>query len=85
MALSNYLLTSVLCRFLFVWGPTHWYSYLEYYKLYWVVAGVWAINLVWSPLWLSRFQFGPVEWVWRSLTYWHKQPMRLKATPHPVT
>ncbi len=81
MALSNYLLTSLICRFLFVWGPTHWYSYLEYYKLYFVVAGVWAVNLLWSPLWLSRFQFGPVEWLWRSLTYWHTQPMRL----HPAS
>jgi uncharacterized protein len=84
MALSNYLLTSIICQFLFVWGPTHWYQYLAYYKLYWVVAAVWAVNLIWSPLWLSRFQFGPVEWVWRSLTYWHKQPMRLKATPNPA-
>ncbi len=78
MALSNYLLTSLICRFVFVWGPTHWYGYLQYYKLYFVVAGVWAVNLVWSPLWLSRFQFGPAEWLWRSLTYWHKQPMRLR-------
>ncbi len=84
MALSNYLLTSFVCRFLFVFGPTHWYGYLEYYKLYYVVAAVWAINLTWSTLWLSRFQFGPVEWLWRSLTYWHKQPMRLGA-PQRVT
>ena len=79
MALSNYLLTSITCQFLFVWGPTHWYQYLPYYKLYYVVAGVWAMNLVWSSVWLKYFQFGPVEWVWRSLTYWHRQPMRLKA------
>jgi uncharacterized protein len=87
MALSNYLLTSTLCRFLFVWGPTHWYGYLEYYKLYFVVAGVWAVNLIWSPVWLRYFQFGPVEWVWRSLTYWHKQPMLLRpvAATVPVT
>ncbi len=89
MALSNYLLTSITCRFLFVWGPTHWYSYLEYYKLYFVVAGIWAINLMWSPIWLRHFQFGPVEWLWRSLTYWHKQPMRLRPVEidrtQPVT
>jgi uncharacterized protein len=84
MALSNYLLTSITCQFLFLWGPTHWYQYLEYYKLYFVVAGVWALNLVWSPIWLSHFQFGPVEWVWRSLTYWHRQPMRLRPIA-PVT
>jgi uncharacterized protein len=80
MALSNYLLTSITCQFLFCWGPTHWYQYLVYYKLYYVVAGVWLLNLTWSPIWLKYFQFGPVEWVWRSLTYWKRQPMRLKAT-----
>jgi uncharacterized protein len=80
MALSNYLLTSIICQFLFCWGPTHWYQYLEYYKLYYVVAGVWAVNLIWSPIWLKYFQFGPVEWVWRSLTYWKRQPMRLAQT-----
>ncbi len=84
MALSNYLLTSITCQFLFVWGPTHWYQYLAYYKLYYVVAGVWALNLVWSSIWLRYFQFGPVEWVWRSLTYWKRQPMRLRPAAAPV-
>jgi uncharacterized protein len=79
MALSNYLLTSIICQLLFVWGPTHWYQYIVYYRLYYVVAGVWVVNLTWSPIWLRHFQFGPVEWVWRSLTYWKRQPMRLKT------
>ena len=77
MALSNYLFTSTFCKFLFVWGPLHWYGYMEYYRLYYVMAGVWIFNLTWSPIWLRHFQFGPAEWVWRSLTYWHRQPMRL--------
>ena len=34
--------------------------------------------LVWSPIWLRRFRFGPVEWAWRSLTRWERQPLRLK-------
>ena len=79
MALTNYLFTSVICRFLFVWGPTHWYGYMTYYKVYYVMAGVWAFNLVFSAIWLRYFQFGPVEWLWRSLTYWHRQPMKLRA------
>jgi len=78
MALSNYLLTSTSCKILFVWCPPHWYGRLEYYQLYFVMAGVWAVNLIWSPIWLRHFQFGPVEWVWRSLTYWRRQPMRLE-------
>lgn len=32
---------------------------------------------VFSRLWLGRFRYGPLEWVWRSLTYWQPQPMRL--------
>ena len=74
-ALSNYLLTTVLCQSLFLWGPWKLYGKLEYYQMLYVLAGVWAINLVVSPLWLRVFQFGPVEWLWRSLTYWKLQPM----------
>ncbi|WP_161571005.1 DUF418 domain-containing protein [Granulicella sibirica] len=80
MALSNYLLTSTCCQILFVWSPLKWYSRLEYYQLYFVVLGVWALNLTWSTLWLQYFQYGPMEWAWRSLTYWRRQPMRLLKT-----
>ncbi len=78
-ALSNYLLTSILCRFIFVWAPWKLYGKLEYYQLYYVLLAVWALNLIVSPIWLRYFEFGPAEWLWRSLTYWKKQPMRLRA------
>jgi uncharacterized protein len=80
MALSNYLLTSITMKFLYVWGPLHWYGYVEYYKIYYAVAAMWIVNLTFSSIWLHYFEFGPVEWVWRSLTYWKKQPMR----SHPI-
>ncbi len=79
MALSNYLLTSLVMKTVFVWGPWHWYGYVEYYKLYYAVAAMWAVNLIFSTLWLKAFRFGPVEWCWRSLTYWKRQPMRLEV------
>lgn len=78
-ALSNYLLTSFLCQMLFVFGPWKLYGQLEYYQLLYVVFAVWAVNLIVSPLWLSAFEFGPCEWLWRSLTYWKLQPMRLRS------
>ena len=78
MALSNYLLTSITMRVLFVWSPLKWYGYMDYYKLYEVVLCMWIVNLTWSPIWLRYFQFGPMEWVWRSLTYWKRQPMRIR-------
>jgi uncharacterized protein len=79
MALSNYLLTSLLCNILFFWGPWKLYGLPEYYQLYYIVAGVWVVNLLWSALWLRRFQFGPAEWLWRSLTYWEIQPLLAPA------
>jgi uncharacterized protein len=79
MALSNYLLTSLLCNILFYWGPWKLYGLPEYYQLYYIVAGVWVVNLLWSALWLRRFQFGPAEWLWRSLTYWKIQPLLAPA------
>jgi uncharacterized protein len=81
MALSNYILNSLVMKMIFVWGPLHWYGYMDYYKLYYVVAAEWIVNLTFSTLWLRHFRFGPLEWCWRSLTYWKRQPMLLHSTP----
>ena len=78
-AFSNYILTSLICQTLFVWGPWKLYGTLEYYQQLYVVGGVWVVNLVASALWLRFFAYGPLEWVWRSLTYWKRQPLTLSA------
>ena len=78
MALSNYLLTSLSMQIIFAWGPWHWYGYVEYYKIYFAVAGMWIVNMTFSSIWLRYFEFGPMEWVWRSLTYWKRQQMRIR-------
>ncbi|MFT7839712.1 DUF418 domain-containing protein [Saccharothrix sp. BKS2] len=39
-------------------------------------AGVLAVQLAWSPWWLRRFDYGPLEWVWRTVTYWRSIPIR---------
>jgi uncharacterized protein len=78
MALSNYLLTSVLMTLFFNGYGLGYFAMLERHQLYWVVLGMWTINLVISPIWLRYFRYGPAEWLWRSLTYWQKQPMRLE-------
>jgi uncharacterized protein len=79
MALSNYILTSLTMQTLFVWSGLHWYGYMEYYKLYYCVGLMWLTNIVFSTIWLRYFRFGPLEWCWRSLTYWKRQPMALKT------
>lgn len=80
MALTNYLLTSVLCRTLFAWTNLLPVDTLEHYQMMLVVAGVWTFNVVFSLLWLRFFEFGPLEWTWRSLTYWQRQPIIPTAT-----
>ena len=43
------------------------------------ILGVWALQLWWSTAWLSRFRFGPAEWLWRCATYRRWQPLRAPA------
>jgi uncharacterized protein len=75
-AFSNYIGTSIVCQFIFLWGPWKLFGTMEYFQLMYVVMGVWALNLVFSTQWLRFFEYGPLEWLWRSLTYWKAQPMR---------
>ncbi|MBZ2178016.1 MAG: DUF418 domain-containing protein [Acidobacteria bacterium] len=76
MALSNYLLTSLLMTLFFDGIGLGQFARWERAELYRVVLGMWVINLTWSPLWLRYFRYGPAEWVWRSLTYWRLLPLR---------
>lgn len=77
-AFTNYILTSIICQTIFAWGPWKLFGQLEFYQWYVVVAGVWTFNLVFSSIWLRFFVFGPLEWLWRSLTYWKRQPLLLR-------
>ena len=79
MALTNYLAQSAIALVLFTGLGFGWFNQLQRYQLYYVVFAIWAAELAWSPWWLRRFQFGPMEWLWRSLTRWELQPMRKAA------
>lgn len=78
MALSNYLLQTILCTTLFYGYGFGQYAQLQFPQLAYVVLSVWALNITFSLLWLRVFRFGPAEWLWRSLTYLRPQPL-LKA------
>jgi uncharacterized protein len=71
----NYLGTSLICTLLFNGYGLGLFAKLQFYQLFFVVAGVWFFNLTASTLWLKYFRFGPMEWLWRSLTYWKLQPI----------
>jgi uncharacterized protein len=76
MALTNYLLESVLCTLVFYGHGLGLYGSVERTGQIAVVIGVWVLLLVCSPIWLRFFRYGPAEWLWRSLAYGRVQPFR---------
>jgi uncharacterized protein len=76
MALSNYISHTVICTLIFFGYGLNYYAELEFYQIYFIVLGIWIFQLIVSPIWLKYFLFGPLEWLWRSLTYWKLQPMK---------
>jgi uncharacterized protein len=79
MALTNYLMHSLICTTL---------SYGFGFGLWWrtspatamaIAIAIIAVQIPLSALWLSRFRYGPVEWVWRRLTYRRPISMRLES------
>jgi uncharacterized protein len=77
MAFTNYLSQSLIMASLFYlpWGP-QWIGTMGPAAVWPIVAGVWVAQLIWSPLWLSAFGHGPLEWLWRCLTYGRMVPLR---------
>jgi uncharacterized protein len=78
MALTNYLGQTIICTFIFYGHGLGWFGQLERFELLYVVISIWAFQIVFSMLWLSKFRFGPFEWLWRSATYLKWQPIILK-------
>jgi uncharacterized protein len=76
MALTNYLAQSVICTLLFYGYGFSLFGRLDYALQLVVVAAIWALQIIISPWWLRRFQYGPVEWLWRWLTYRTRPPMK---------
>jgi uncharacterized protein len=78
MAFTNYILTSVIFQSLFVFFHIVPTANLEQYQMMLLVILIWICLSVFSLIWLRAFLFGPLEWCWRSLTYWKAQPILLQ-------
>ena len=76
MALSNYLMQSILAAFLFYGFGLAQFHPLNRLDLAMVTVVFWILQIGFSVFWMRRFHYGPFEWLWRSLTYWHIQPLR---------
>jgi uncharacterized protein len=75
MALTNYLAQSVVLSLLFYGYGLGLYGRLGSAAAAGVGLALYAAQVAFSCAWLRRYRFGPVEWVWRSLTYGRGQPM----------
>jgi uncharacterized protein len=78
-AFTNYLGTSILMTLLFYGYGLGLFGHLTRIQLWLPVVGAWVIMLLWSKPWLDRFNYGPFEWLWRSLARGRVQPMRRGA------
>ena len=75
MALTNYLSQTVL-GVLVLTVLLREVDFVNRAAVLLFVFAVWALQVWWSQAWLSRFLFGPAEWLWRVATYRSGQPLR---------
>ncbi len=76
MALTNYLMQSVIASLIFTSNGLELYAATEPVYFVSIGFGILLFQIPFSAWWLNRFRYGPMEWAWRSLTYRKRQPMR---------
>lgn len=80
MAFTNYFLQTIICTIFFYGYGMGYFGRFSQAKLYFIVAEIWLILIVFSVLWLRHFTMGPVEWLWRYLIYGKKLPFKKETT-----
>lgn len=79
MGLTNYLWQSVVMSLLFLPYGLGLAGRLPLWVYPLVGVGIFLTHVPLSVWWLARFRFGPAEWLWRTVTYWRAQPVRLPS------
>lgn len=74
-AFTNYLGTTVAMVLVFHGWAGGLFGELARGQLYLLMLGAWAAMLAWPRWWLARYRYGPLEWLWRCLTYWRRFPL----------
>jgi len=76
MALTNYLSQSVICVFIFYGYGLGYFNQVSVWGGIGLTAAIVSLQVIWSNLWLARFNYGPLEWLWRYFTYRQKPAMK---------
>lgn len=74
MAFTNYIMHTVICTSLFYGFGFGLFMKTDRLTQLGIVIAIWVAQLLYSPWWLARFRFGPLEWLWRTLTYLRLKP-----------
>jgi uncharacterized protein len=69
MAFTNYIGMSIICTLIFNGHGLGLYGTLDRLQQFLIVGAIWILILIVSPLVLKKYRFGPLEWLWRKLTY----------------
>lgn len=76
MALTNYLLQTVICLLIFYGYGLGYFGSFGALKATALALVIFAFQIVLSALWLNYFRYGPMEWIWRQLTYGRRLSLR---------
>ena len=79
MALTNYVMHSVFAMFIFTGAGFGLFGTFQRFELLYIVFAIWILQLILSPIWLKYYQYGPLEWIWRNLSYLKKHPFKKKS------
>ena len=77
MALTNYIGQTFIANLIFTGVGLGLYGSMDRVQLYGTLLVIWTGQLLSSVWWLNRFRYGPLEWGWRTLTYWRRVPLKL--------
>jgi uncharacterized protein len=83
-AFTNYLGTSIFAALIFFGDGLALFGTLSRFEAWLFVPLFWAAMLTWSKPWLDRYRYGPLEWLWRSLSRLELQPMRRSRLHEPA-
>jgi len=78
MAFTNYLLTTLICTFIFYGHGLGLLGQVERWEQVVLMLGIWVVLILFSWWWLRQYQMGPMEWLWRYLTYGNKPAFKRK-------
>jgi uncharacterized protein len=85
MALTNYLLQTVVCLFIFYGFGFGLYGKIGATTATLIALAIFLVQILTSGLWLKYFSYGPLEWLWRQLTYRRRIDLRLPRGPERET